>query len=104
MQYVRTAEPFHVAIIQFISKGFFDFPLRITVLAANKGEGPSGVAGAASPSDAMGVGIDCGWDVVIDDMRYGLYVYPARGNIGGDQDFIVAFMKSVYGLLAFSLG
>ena len=56
----------------------------------DEGEGIACALSAACAPNAVDVGIGGVGHIVVDDVRNGFNIQPARGNIGGDHDVVMS--------------
>lgn len=97
-------KPWHFSPLNRLAEHFFDTADNRRVVGGDEGEGIPGFGGAACAPDAVRVGVYRVGDVVVDDVGDAGDINPAGGDVGGDEDVMVAFAESVQGGLAFGLG
>jgi hypothetical protein len=100
---VAVFEIFQFNARDFLADEAFDGINVRRVLGDHDGEGVAARLGAAGAADAMDVIFGMLRHVVIDDVTDVGDVQPARGDVGGDEDFVFALAKTLQGLFAFSL-
>ena len=83
-----------------LTQDIFDLSHHLLILLGHEGESFSGMAGAPRASDAVRVGVDRVGHVKVDDMRYFGHVDAARGDVGGNQNVVLAVAEARNGLLS----
>ena len=76
---------------------------RAAVFGGHEAEGVADRLGAAGAADAMDIILRVHGEIVIDDMRNAVHINAARGDVGGDQHPVIAFLEPVEGLNALIL-
>ena len=81
----------------------FDRFERINVLLAGEREGLARRARTRRAPDAVDVVLGVLWQVVVEDVRHGLDVEPARRHVGGDQNAYLSGFELLEKLEALAL-
>src|SRR5450830_941193 len=73
------------------------------VFLSDQGERVSRMKSSSGTPDAVGVGVRCIWDVIVDDMRDLRHIDAAGRNVGSDQYLVASVTKAAQCRLACAL-
>ena len=77
----------------------YAFHFRCLVRGSER-DGPPGLSRPAGAAYAVNIVVFVVGQIVINDQLNACYVYAARGDIGGDQNTVLACFKAVHGFTA----
>jgi hypothetical protein len=101
---VLVVESFELNALDLGANKTLDGGHVFTVLRDHERKRVAAGLGAARAANAVDVVFRMLWNVKIDDVTDVFDVEPARGDVGGDKDFVTTFAKTLEGLLALALG
>ena len=101
---VEVGKVFQLHPLNFCADEAFDGADVVDFFGGENGDGVADLEGAAGAADAVDVVFGMLGDIIIDHVRNAGDVEASGGDIGGDEDFILATFEAGEGVFAFALG